>query len=173
MLFYFNLIKRFVQSQFYLSLQTLAKLIKYVNQNWNKITENEKLKEDFVSNLQETVEEVYSTLALMCWHFNNKMSDVLTKKPIENISIHQFTKFNALFAEINIFLQEELKLKEKLENCIQTNIEEVKVSLLDMHEDYIQKMNFDHLFGLKEQSGRSKHLLKLLNQVCRFYFLLS
>ena len=162
LLFYFNIFKRFVQTQFNFSHQILVKLLKQYNQSfYDSESEHnthhqskQPLSEEAYIAINDTVEDIYSTIALIFWNFNTKLTEIIRKQSVEWISIHQFAKLNAFFEEVSQFFKKDLNAQEKLTTWIVTDIEKLKISLLNNNENFDEKITIEPLLNLRVQCGK-------------------
>ena len=162
LLFYFNLFKRFIQTHFNLSHQILTRLLKYCNQtfydpesgNNGNHQGKEPLTEEAYISINDTVEDIYSTIAIIFGNFNMKMTEIIRKQSVEWISIHQFAKLNAFFEEVAQFFKKDLNAQDKLTTWIVTDIEKLKISLLNNNENFDEKITIEPLLNFRVQCGK-------------------
>ena len=156
-LFYFQLLKRFVQRYFVLGITILSQLIAHYNQNYTEHEGNNNLRlitEDSYQSLRGTVDEVYSGIALVFKIFNDRMSEIITKQSVENISTHQFSKLNSIFSEITSFYNEELNVSQKLGSWLNTDMHKIKEPLAKLAEAYSERITIAPILNLKTQLGK-------------------
>jgi hypothetical protein len=126
----------------------------YSNKNFAK--SNQGINQENLQNIGGSIEETYSTLAIIFKQFNDKISEVISKQSVDNISSHQFSKLTSLFNEITNFFDREIRLHDRLTGWIVSDSEKLKLPLLNLAESFAGRINITPVINLKTQCGKGK-----------------
>lgn len=152
-LFYFELFKRFLTSHFNLVHKILRHLVEFYDESFPDKSEYnigyQVLDQTNITILTETVNEFYSSLAMIIKFFNEKMNEVITNARLDSITIHQFSKLVQIFEEISNFFQNTMKIDDQIKNWISTDRDSLKKPLQKCVASMIEKLNISPLQNLR------------------------
>jgi len=162
-LFYFEAFKRFLTLHLQLNTTILSALLEFYNDHFvDKNNYNPSsypylqiLDSKAQKDLHETVQEFYLTLAMIFKYFNDRISEVIQLRNIENISLKQFSKLVAVFEYIMEYFQGTLKLEEKLNSWILSDKDSIKKPLLKLVSTLNDKITLSPLQNLMIELERS------------------
>lgn len=177
LLFYFELYKRLLIRMLNLHNKTLKTLLSYYEKNSVAESEYNPAKHQGVlvldkNNLRilaETVEEFYSSLAMVVKFLNERLSEMIKSYTIESITIPQFYKLQAFFSEARKCFDEQIKLNKSASGWLTTENQALLNYLTKVKLAYSDKISYSPLMGLKLEVEKSNDIPVLL--VLTFYII--
>jgi hypothetical protein len=164
MVFYFRVYERLFRRQMSLLYLIIEKLLKYYNNDQSAPDINDP---NTQRKLTETCEEIFSILVMICKFMSDKISEILTIKSCEAITVQNFGKFISIFDIVSEFVEKELKVIRgfKLGPILKDGTRNVLAKL----EAFTAKITITSLTALRLESEKSNSKLIIFKFTIRCF----
>lgn len=170
LLFYFELYKRLLVRLLNLHNKSLKAILNHYEKN--SVAESDyhpqrdqdliPLNKNNLRLLSETVEDFYSTLAMVVKFLNERLSEMINGYSIESMTIPQFYKLEAFFNEARKCFEEQLKINKTASSWLVTENQILLNTLNKVKTSYTDKISIAPLMNLKLECEKSKHIVQTI-----------
>lgn len=163
LLFYFEIYKRLISRLLNLHNQTLSTLLDYFEKNYLPEGEYDPrchqglmpLDKTNLRIISDTVEDFYSTIAMVVKFLNEKLSEMLHYFPVESMTIPQFYKLEAFISKVRKCFEEELKISTTVSSWLVTENQTLITAINRVKSTYMDKISIAPLMDLKQKFEKS------------------